>query len=75
MANVPVEHVLIFAAALFALAFVGAGSRWMQPDGQILFLFLLAAAATEVSIGLALLLLFQHRRRSLNIDDASELRG
>jgi NADH-quinone oxidoreductase subunit K len=57
------------------LAFIAAGSRWVQPDGQILFLFILTAAAAEVSIGLALLLLFQRRRQSLNVDDASEMRG
>jgi NADH-quinone oxidoreductase subunit K len=57
------------------LAFIVAGSRWQQPDGQILFLFILAVAAAEVSIGLALLLLFQRRHRSLNVDAASEMRG
>jgi len=57
------------------LAFVVAGSRWLQPDGQILFLFILAAAAAEVSIGLALVLLFQRRHPSLSVDDASGMRG
>ena len=57
------------------LAFVVAGSRWLQPDGQILFLFILAAAAAEVSIGLALVLLFQRRHPSLSVDEASEMRG
>jgi NADH-quinone oxidoreductase subunit K len=102
MAQVPVEHGMILAAALFALgligvlarrnlifillslevmlnaaglAFVVAGSRWLQPDGQVLFLFILAAAAAEVSICLALVLLFQRRHPSLNVDDASEMRG
>jgi NADH-quinone oxidoreductase subunit K len=57
------------------LAFVVAGSRWLQPDGQILFLFILAVAAAEVSIGLALVLLFQRRHPSLSVDEASEMRG
>ena len=35
------------------VAFVAAGSRWGQPDGQIMFLFILAAAAAEVAAGLA----------------------
>ena len=30
------------------LAFVVAGSRWQQADGQIVFLFILAMAAAEV---------------------------
>jgi NADH-quinone oxidoreductase subunit K len=38
------------------LAFVVAGSRWAQPDGQVMFIFILATAAAEVSVGLALLL-------------------
>jgi len=41
------------------LAFVAAGSRWGQPDGQVMFLFILAMAAAEVSVGLALVLQFQ----------------
>ena len=36
------------------VAFVAAGSRWGQPDGQIMFLFILAMAASEVAVGLAL---------------------
>jgi NADH-quinone oxidoreductase subunit K len=57
------------------LAFIVAGSRWGQPDGQILFLFTLAVAAAEVSIGLALVLRFFRRQKSLNVDAASEMRG
>ncbi len=57
------------------LAFVTAGSRWLQPDGQILFLFILAVAAAEVSVGLALVLLFQRRHPSLSVDEASGMRG
>ena len=36
------------------LAFVVAGSRWEQADGQVMFMFILAMAAAEVSVGLAL---------------------
>ena len=36
------------------LAFVVAGARWRQADGQVMFLFILAMAAAEVSVGLAL---------------------
>ena len=35
------------------LAFVVAGARWGQADGQVMFLFILAMAAAEVSVGLA----------------------
>ena len=36
-----------------ALAFVVAGSRWGQPDGQVMFILILTLAAAEASIGLA----------------------
>jgi NADH-quinone oxidoreductase subunit K len=57
------------------LAFVVAGSRWMQPDGQVMFIFILTMAAAEVSVGLALLLQLYHRFKSLDIDAASRMRG
>ena len=50
------------------LAFVVAGSRWLQPDGQVMFLFILTMAAAEVSVGLALVLQIQLQFRSLDAD-------
>ncbi len=57
------------------LVFVVAGSRWGQPDGQVMFLFILTVAASEVSIGLALILRLYQQFRTLDVDVASELRG
>lgn len=57
------------------LAFVVAGARWAQADGQVMFLFILAMAAAEVSVGLALLIQIFHQRQSLDADAASEMRG
>jgi len=57
------------------LAFVAAGSRWAQPDGQVMFLFILAMAAAEVSIGLAFVLLFHKRQLALDVDAASEMKS
>ncbi len=57
------------------LAFVVAGARWAQPDGQVMFIFILSMAAAEVSVGLALLLQFYRQRQSLDADAASEMRG
>ena len=51
-----------------ALAFVVAGARWGQPDGQVMFIFLLSMAAAEVAVGLALLLLHFGRRKTLDAD-------
>jgi NADH-quinone oxidoreductase subunit K len=57
------------------LAFVAAGSRWAQADGQVMFIMILTLAAAEVSVGLALVLQVYHRFRTLDADAVSELRG
>ena len=57
------------------LAFVVAGARWGQPDGQIVFVFILAMAAAEVSVGLALALQIYHRFHTLDVDAPSEMKG
>lgn len=99
---VPLEHVMLLAAALFvaglaglmarrnilfmlmslevmlnaaALAFVAAGARWGQPDGQIVFMLILTVAAAEVSVGLGLVLQVQRRFKTLDMDQANRLRG
>ena len=58
-----------------ALAFVLAGSRWGQPDGQIMFIFILTLAAAEASVGLAIVLQLYRRFHTVDIDVASEMRG
>ncbi|MES2664242.1 MAG: NADH-quinone oxidoreductase subunit NuoK [Pseudomonadota bacterium] len=58
-----------------ALAFVVGGSRWAQPDGQIMFILILTLAAAEAAVGLALVIQFYRRYKSLDIDTASEMRG
>ena len=57
------------------LAFVVAGSRWAQADGQIMFILVITLAAAEASIGLAILLQLYRRFHPLDIDAASEMRG
>ena len=57
------------------LAFVVAGARWRQPDGQVMLLFILAMAAAEVAVGLALVLAMHHRLKTLDADAASRMRG
>lgn len=56
-----------------ALAFVAAGARWGQPDGQIMFMFILAIAAAEVAVALGLVIQLARRFNTLDIDAASEL--
>jgi len=58
-----------------ALAFVMAGSRWQQADGQIMFIFILTLAAAEASVGLALLLQIFRRFQTLDVDAASKMHG
>ncbi len=58
-----------------AMAFVVAGSRWLQADGQIMFIMILTLAAAEASIGLAIVLRLYRQFHSLDIDAASEMRG
>ncbi len=57
------------------LAFVAAGARWGQPDGQVMFVFVLTMSAAEVSVGLALVLALYHRFRTLDADAASTMKG
>lgn len=57
------------------LAFIVAGARWGQPDGQIMVLFIFTMAAAEVAVGLALVLRFYHQYKTLDADAASEMRG
>lgn len=58
-----------------ALAFIVAGARWGQPDGQVMFIFVLVMAAAEVAVGLALVLQLYSRNKSLDVDAASRMRG
>ena len=57
-----------------ALAFVVAGAKWGQPDGQVMFLFILAVAAAEAAVGLALVLELYRTRRTVSTEDLRELR-
>ena len=57
------------------LAFVAAGSRWGQADGQVMFIFILTMAAAEVSVGLALVLQFYNKFKTLDSNAARGMRG
>ena len=58
-----------------ALAFVAAGAKWGQADGQVIFLLILTVAAAEVAVGLGLVLQIQRRFKTLDMDQATRLRG
>ena len=57
------------------LAFVAAGARWQQADGQVMFLFILTMASAEVAVGLALILHLHWRRLSLDSDTLNKMKG
>ncbi len=57
------------------LAFVAAGARWAQADGQVMFMFILTMAAAEVSVGLVLLLRLYQQFKTLDVDAAKDLKG
>jgi NADH-quinone oxidoreductase subunit K len=57
------------------LAFVVAGARWGQTDGQIMFILILTMAAAEVSVGLALVLRLYQQFKTLDVDAAGVMRG
>jgi NADH-quinone oxidoreductase subunit K len=57
------------------LAFIVAGARWRQPDGQVMFIFVLTMAAAEVAVGLALVLNLYHRFKTLDARSLSSMKG
>ncbi|WP_153800574.1 NADH-quinone oxidoreductase subunit NuoK [Foetidibacter luteolus] len=56
------------------LAFVAAGARWGQPDGQVMFLFILAMAASEISVALALVMQAYHQHKTLDVEELNALK-
>jgi NADH-quinone oxidoreductase subunit K len=57
------------------VAFIAAGARWAQADGQVMFIFIVTTAAAEVAVGLALVIQIYHRLKTLDVDAASTMRG
>jgi len=57
------------------LAFIVASSRWGQVDGQVMFLMIISLAAAEVAVALGLVLQLFHKRKTLDIDVLSEMKG
>ena len=58
-----------------SLAFIAAGSRWSQPDGQVMYLFMLTLAAAEVSVALGIVVQLTSRFKTLDADAVSEMWG
>ena len=46
-----------------------------EPAGQVFALYVIAVAAAEVGVGLALVLLIYRNRRTIALDELSEMKG
>ncbi len=46
-----------------------------QADGQVFALYVIAVAAAEVGVGLAMVLMIYRNRRSISLDELSEMKG
>jgi NADH:ubiquinone oxidoreductase subunit K len=46
-----------------------------DPNGHVFALYVIAVAAAEVAVGLAIVLLIYRNRRSISIDELSEMKG
>lgn len=57
------------------LAFVAFAREFGSLDGQIFVFFVLAVAAAEVAVGLALIVVIFRSKASINVDEASRLKG
>ncbi len=58
-----------------ALAFIVAGSRWGEADGQIMFIMILTLAAAEVAIGLGLIIQMFRQFKTIDINVLSDMKG
>ena len=57
------------------LVFVGAAGQWGVADGQVFALMIMAITSAEVSLALALVVYLHRRRRTVNADEFSEMKG
>jgi NADH-quinone oxidoreductase subunit K len=57
------------------LVFVGGSARWGNPDGQYFAIFIMALTSAEVSLALAMVVYLHRRRKTVNTDMFSEMKG
>jgi NADH:ubiquinone oxidoreductase subunit K len=60
---------------LLGFSLYNAESGNVNIDGHVFALFIIAIAAAEVGVGLAMVMLVYRNRRSIALDDLSEMRG
>jgi NADH:ubiquinone oxidoreductase subunit K len=49
--------------------------KWGNLDGNVFALYIIAVAAAEVGVGLAMVLLVYRNRKSISLDELSEMKG
>lgn len=57
------------------VSLIGFALKWGATDGDVFALYVIAVAAAEVGVGLAMVLLVYRNRRSIALDELSEMRG
>ncbi len=57
------------------LALVAFARRWGGLDGHLFVFFVITVAAAEVAVGLALIVAIFRTKKSINIDELSQMRG
>lgn len=57
------------------LAFVAFARAFGLMEGQIFVFFVMAVAAAEVAVGLALIVAIFHTKKSIDVDQMSDLKG
>ncbi|WP_298267386.1 NADH-quinone oxidoreductase subunit NuoK [Geobacter sp.] len=57
------------------LAFVGGAARWGMADGQVFSLVIMAMTSAEVSLALAMVVYLHRRKKTVEADEFSELKG
>ena len=57
------------------LVFVSGSARWGNADGQLFAIFIMALTSAEVSLALAMVVYLHRRRKTVNTDVFSEMKG
>ena len=57
------------------LVFVGGACQWGKADGQVFALMIMAVTSAEVSLALALVVYLHRRKKTVNADEFSSMKG
>jgi NADH-quinone oxidoreductase subunit K len=57
------------------LVFVAGSARWGNADGQLFAIFIMALTSAEVSLALAIVVYLHRRKRTVDTDMFSEMKG